>query len=201
MILRSECLPLVLRENEHSYFASLKNKEKKIKFWIGKLCYTECSTCPSWELLYLSLPFLMSQFQEQRRQMLHHYGRREAVWRQNCIWTSAVSKVTCIPEASWVLFLTANNVKNLKEDVEKEGKGGRTKKMLVSVWVLFSMLNSCFQGLEWIGLVSLPFASHELPPASVKYGYGCSYSGGLNAVWLLLMIIFLGHLFHFSVET
>lgn len=93
-----------------------------------------------------------------------------------------MSKVTCIPEASWVLFLTANNVKNLKEDVEKEGKGGRTKKMLVSVWVLFSMLNSCFQGLEWIGLVSLPFASHELPPASVKYGYGCSYSGGLNAV-------------------
>lgn len=199
MILRSECLPLVLCENEHSYFASLKNKEKKIKFWIGKLCYTECSTCPSWELLYQSLPFLMSQFQEQRRQMLHHYGRREAVWRQSCIWTSAVSKVTCIPEASWVLFLTANNVKNLKEDVEKGGGG--TRKMLVSVWVLFSMLNSCFQGLEWIGLVSLPFASHELPPASVKYGYGCSYSGGLNAVWLLLMIIFLGHLFHFSVET
>lgn len=65
----------------------------------------------------------MSQFQEQRRQMLHHYGRREAVWRQNCIWTSAVSKVTCIPEASWVLFLTANNVKNLKEDVEKRGGG------------------------------------------------------------------------------
>lgn len=93
-----------------------------------------------------------------------------------------MSKVTCIPEASWVLFLTANNVKNLKEDVEKEGKGGRTKKMLVSVWVLFSMLNSCFQSLEWISFVSLPFASHKLPPASVKYGYGCFYSGGLNAV-------------------
>lgn len=116
----------------------------------------------------------MSQFQEQRRQMLHHYGRREAVWRQNCIWTSAVSKVTCIPEASWVLFLTANNVKNLKEDVEKEGKGGRTKKMLVSVWVLFSMLNSCFQGLEWISLVS-----------SLCISWAAS---SLSEVWLWLLL-------------
>lgn len=30
MILRSECIPLVFCENEHSYFSFLKNKEKKL---------------------------------------------------------------------------------------------------------------------------------------------------------------------------